>query len=60
MKGALYSPIQLENTDCEFVSDAPEITTVDVNGVVTAVSSGSAKVTATYSGISDEVDVTVV
>lgn len=60
LKGALYSPIQLENTDCEFVSDAPEIATVDVNGVVTAVSSGSAKVTATYSGISDEIDVTVV
>ena len=60
LKGALYSPIQLENTDCEFVCDAPEIATVDESGVVTAVSEGSTKVTITYSGISDEIEVTVI
>ena len=59
LKGALYSPIQLENSDCEFVIDNAEIATVDETGVVTAVASGSTKVTITYSGISDEVDVVV-
>lgn len=59
LKGALYSPIQLENSDCEFVIDDAEIATVDETGVVTAVASGSTKVTITYSGISDEVDVVV-
>lgn len=60
LKGALYSPIQLDNIDCKFVSDTPAIATVDVNGVVTAVASGSAKITVTYGGVSDEIDVSVV
>lgn len=60
LKGALYSPIQLENTDCKFVSDKPEIATVDETGVVTAVSAGAAKITISYGGVSDEIDVTVV
>ena len=59
LKGALYSPIQLENTDCEFVSDTPEKVTVDEDGVVTAVAAGSAKVTVTYGALSDEIDVIV-
>ena len=59
LKGALYSPIQLDNTDCEFVSDAPDVAAVDENGVVTAVAAGTAKITVTYNGASDEVDVTI-
>lgn len=59
LKGAFYAPIQLENTDCEFVSDTPNIATVDQNGVVTAVASGNAKITVTYHTISDEITVIV-
>lgn len=60
LKGALYSPIELENSDCEFVSDHPEFVEVGLNtGVVTAVATGSAKITVTYDGKVDEIDVTV-
>lgn len=60
LKGALYSPIQLDNADCSFVSDTPGIATVGANtGIVTPVSAGKAKITVTYDGKTDEVDVTV-
>ena len=60
LKGALYSPIQLDNADCEFVSDAPEFATVDsATGVVTGVAAGNAKITVTYDGKTDEVNVVV-
>ena len=59
LKGALYSNIQLDNADCEFVSDTPAVATVDGDGVVTAVAQGQAKITVTYNGKTDEVDVTV-
>lgn len=59
LKGSLYSPIELENADCEFVSDTPATATVDENGVVTAVATGTAKITVTYNGVSDEIDVNV-
>lgn len=60
LKGALYSPVQLDNTECEFVCDTPDVAIVDESGVTTAVSAGTAKVTVSYNGISDEIDVTVV
>lgn len=60
LKGEMYSPIKIDNKDCEFVSDTPATATVNENGVVTAVATGTAKITVTYNGISDEVDVTVV
>lgn len=60
LKGALYSPVQLDNTECKFVCDTPDVAIVDENGVTTAVSAGTAKVTVSYNGISDEIDVTVV
>ncbi len=60
LKGALYSPVQLDNIDCVFVSDAPDIAVVDEKGIVSAVTSGSAKIIVTYNGVSDEIDVTVV
>lgn len=59
LKGSLYSPIKLDNTACTFVSDSPATATVDTDGVVTAVASGTAKITVTYNGISDEITVTV-
>lgn len=59
LKGSLYAPIELDNADCEFVSDTPATATVDETGKVTAVASGSAKVTVTYNGVSDEVTITV-
>ena len=59
MKGGLYSPIELDNTDCTFVSDTPATATVDADGVVTAVASGTATITVSYNGISDEVNVVV-
>lgn len=59
LKGVLYNPIELENADCTFVSDKPEIATVDETGVVTAVAAGSAKITVGYNGIEDEVNVQV-
>lgn len=59
LKGALYAPVQIENKDCIFVSDASSIATVDAAGVVTAVAAGTTKVTVAYNGTTDEVDVKV-
>ena len=59
LKGVMYSPIELENSDCTFTSDAPETATVDETGVVTAVAAGSAKISIAYNGIEDEIDVNV-
>ena len=60
LKGALYSPIELNNADCTFVSDHPDFATVgEHDGVVTAVAQGQAKITVTYDGKTDEVEVTV-
>lgn len=60
LKGALYSPIQLDNADCTFVSDHPEIATVGENtGIVTPVAEGTAKITITYNGKTDDVNVSV-
>ena len=60
LKGALYSPIELNNADCTFVSDHAEYATVgEHDGVVTAVAAGTAKITATYDGKTAEVEVTV-
>ena len=60
LKGALYAPIELDNADCTFVSDHTEFATVgEHDGVVTAVAAGTAKITVTYDGKTDEVDVVV-
>ena len=59
MKGVGYSNIELENTDCTFVSDDPNVAVVDETGIVTAVSKGTTKITISYGGISDEIDVNV-
>lgn len=59
LKGELYAPIEIDNADCTFVSDKPEVVTVDEAGVVTPVATGSAKITVTYDNKTDEVDVEV-
>lgn len=59
LKGAMYSPIELDNADCEFVSDTPAVATVDGSGVITAVAQGEAKISVTYNGVRDEIDVVV-
>ncbi len=59
LKGSLYSPIELDNTDCTFVSDTPATATVDTDGVITAVASGTAKISISYNGVSDEITVIV-
>ena len=58
LKGALYAPIELDNADCEFVSDTPATATV-VNGVVKGIQAGTAKITVSYDGKTDEIDVVV-
>lgn len=59
LKGELYSPIKIDNADCTFVSDTPATATVSEAGIVTAVAAGSAKITVTYNGISDEINIVV-
>lgn len=59
LKGSLYSPIQLNPGDCTFASDTPATATVSQDGIITAVAAGSAKITVTYQGMDDEIDVTV-
>ena len=60
LKGELYAPIELDNTECTFASDHPEFATVgEHDGVVSAVAEGQAKITVTYNGKSDEIDVNV-
>ena len=59
LKGTLYSPIQLENTDCIFASDNTASVEVSTDGVVTAVSSGSATVSVEYDGKEDTIEVVV-
>lgn len=58
LKGGMYSPIELDNADCEFVSDAPATATV-TDGVVKGISAGKAIITITYQGHKDIVEVTV-
>lgn len=60
LKGALYAPIELDNADCTFASDHPDFATVgEHDGVVKAVAAGQAKITVTYDGKTDEIEVTV-
>lgn len=60
LKGSLYAPIELDNSECNFVCDTPSTATVDTSGIVTAVAAGSATINVTYGNISDEINVVVV
>lgn len=59
-RGVMYSNVELENSDCTFVSDTPAVATVDEDGTVVPVAVGTAKITVSYDGISDDIDVNVV
>lgn len=59
LKGALYAPIQFEASDCSFSAEDADIASVDADGVVTAISSGSTLINIGYNGRSDTVDVIV-
>lgn len=59
-KGALYGKTALTAEDgVVFATDKPDIATVTKDGEITAVAEGTAKVTATYKGLTAAVDVTV-
>lgn len=58
-RGGVYANETLVNTDITFVSDTPAIATVDANGLITAVSEGTAIITATYQGLQETINVTV-
>lgn len=59
-KGPLYKNVAIDNNDCTFTSDKTSIATVAADGTVTAVASGTAKITVDYKGIKDEIEFTVV
>lgn len=59
LKGAMYAPIQIDNADCTFASDAAATATVDASGLVTAVAAGNASISVDYGDHKDIVQVTV-
>lgn len=60
LKGGLYKPVLLSNSDCTFASDTTSKATVNSSGVVTGVAAGTAYITVTYNSIyTDIVKVTV-
>lgn len=59
LKGEMYSPIQLENEKCTFVSDDSTIAIVDKNGLVTAIAPGPTFIDITYGSHYDTIDVVV-
>ena len=57
---AVITPSNATDHDIEWKSDDPDVATVDANGVITALSKGTAKITATVGGVtSQELVVTV-
>lgn len=58
-KGTLYKSVSVDIDNCTFTSDATSVATVE-NGVVTAVSAGTANITVDYNGAKDVVTFTVV
>jgi hypothetical protein len=59
LRGGLYKPSQLTNTDCTFTSGTPATATVTTAGVITGVAAGTSVITVTYQGVSDTVSITV-
>lgn len=57
-RGGMYSNIEIDNEDCEFVSETPATATV-TNGVIKGVAAGKTNVTVTYEGHKDVIEVTV-
>lgn len=61
IRGGIYAPVTLKATDCTYASSAAGNATVDANGLITAVATGSATITITHtvSGLKDYIQVTV-
>ena len=62
LKGSIYSPIQIDNEDCEFVSTESGTATVTNDtgkGVIKGIASGTTNITVTYGDHKDVVEVTV-
>ena len=60
LKGAFYSPIEIENAECSFVSSESGVATVGAkDGIVKGISAGTAYITVDYNGYKDVVEVTV-
>lgn len=59
LKGSMYSPIQIDNAECSFVSTESSYATVSDEGVIKGVAEGTTNVTVTYGDHKDVVEVTV-
>lgn len=58
LKGAMYAPIQLDNADCTFTTDAAAKATVE-GGVVKGIAAGTTTINVSYGDYKDIVKVTV-
>lgn len=58
LKGAMYAPIQLDNADCTFTTDAAATATVQ-DGVVKGIAAGTTTINVSYGDYEDIVKVTV-
>lgn len=58
LKGGLYSPIEIDNAECIFVSATPGTATVE-GGVIKGVAKGTTNITVTYGDHKDVIEVTV-
>ena len=59
LKGGMYAPVELDNADCTFATEAAGTATVETTGVVKGVTAGETYVTVTYGEHTDVVKVKV-
>ena len=59
LKGGMYAPVELDNADCKFATEAAGTATVETTGVVKGVAAGETYVTVTYGEHTDVVKVKV-
>ena len=55
----MYAPVELDNADCTFATEAAGTATVETTGVVKGVTAGETYVTVTYGEHTDVVKVKV-
>lgn len=61
LKGSMYSPIEVDNSDCTFTSATASVATVGANtGIVRGVAEGTTNINVDYNGHKDIVEVTVI
>lgn len=59
LKGALHSTVAVDNGDCTFEDESTGIVSVSADGIITAETAGSAKITVSYEGHKDVIIVEV-